>query len=354
MKSQAIVAYGQPLQEVTSDIPSPKGTEVLVKITHAGVCHSDVHLQDGHVDIGDGEKLDWTRGRTLPHTLGHEIEGTLHSVGPDAQAVLEGRKVGQRFVVFPWIGCGECATCKRDQEHICSKPRQLGIQVAGGYSEYVLVPHPKYLLDAANVPEGLAATYMCSGITAYSALRKIRTAFEGESILIVGLGGVGMMGLQFARALFPQQKIIAADIDPKKLDAAKAAGASAVYNSKDPDSVKQLKLDTGGGAAAAVDFVGSTPSLNFANAAIRRGGEIVVVGLFGGKFNAPIPTFPGRPFSIVGSYTGPLGETREMMELVKTGKIKAIPIEMRPLNQADRTLNQLREGAIVGRVVLKP
>ena len=113
------------------------------------------------------------RGRTLPHTLGHEIEGTLSAVGPDAQALLEGRKVGQRFVVFPWIGCGECSTCKRDQEHICSKPRQLGIQVAGGYSEYVLVPHPKYLLDATGVPEGLAATYMCSGITAFSALKKV-------------------------------------------------------------------------------------------------------------------------------------------------------------------------------------
>jgi D-arabinose 1-dehydrogenase-like Zn-dependent alcohol dehydrogenase len=354
MKSQAIVAYGAPLEEVVSAIPTPTGTEVVVKISHSGVCHSDVHLQDGHVDIGDGDKIDWSKGRTLPHTLGHEIEGTLSAVGPDAQALLEGRKVGQRFVVFPWIGCGECATCKRDQEHICSKPRQLGIQVAGGYSEYVLVPHPKYLLDATGVPEGLAATYMCSGITAFSALKKVRTAYEGEAIAIVGLGGVGMMGLQFARAMFPNNKIVGCDIDPKKLDAAMAAGAHAVYNSKEADALKKLKLDTGGGVAAAVDFVGSTPSLNFANGAIRRGGEIIVVGLFGGKFAAPIPTFPGRPYSIVGSYTGPLGETREMMELVKTGKIAPIPVEMRPLDQADATLNQLREGTIVGRVVLRP
>ncbi|HVY90109.1 MAG TPA: alcohol dehydrogenase [Hyphomonadaceae bacterium] len=354
MKSQAIVAYGKPLEEVSSDIPSPKGTEVVVKITHAGVCHSDVHLQDGHVDLGDGDKLDWSKGRTLPHTLGHEIEGTLHSVGPEAQALLDGRKVGERFVVFPWIGCGQCATCKRDQEHICSKPRQLGIQVAGGYSEYVLVPHPKYLLDATGVPEGLASTYMCSGITAYSALKKVRTAYPGESIAIVGLGGVGMMGLQFARALFPNNKIIGCDIDPKKLDAAMAAGASAVYNSKDPEQLKKLKLDTDGGVAAAVDFVGSTPSLNFANGAIRRGGEIVVVGLFGGKFASPIPAFPGRPFSIVGSYTGPLGETQEMMKLVRAGKIAPIPVEKRPLTDANKTLDQLREGAIVGRVVLKP
>ena len=162
------------------------------------------------------------------------------------------------------------------------------------------------------------------------------------------------MGLQFARAMFPNNKIIGCDIDPKKLDAAMAAGAHAVYNSKEADGLKQLKLDTGGGVAAAVDFVGSTPSLNFANGAIRRGGEIVVVGLFGGKFAAPIPSFPGRPYSIVGSYTGPLGETREMMELVRAGKIAPIPVETRPLDQAEHTLNQLREGTIVGRVVLKP
>ncbi len=354
MKSQAIVAYGQPLQEVTSDIPAPKGTEVVVKITHSGVCHSDVHLQDGHVDLGDGDKIDWSRGRTLPHTLGHEIEGTLSAVGPDAQALLEGRKIGDRFVVFPWIGCGECATCKRDQDHICSRPRQLGIQVAGGYAEYVLVPHPKYLLDATGVPEGLAATYMCSGITAFSALKKARDVGPGDSIVIVGLGGVGMMGLQFARAMFPQAKILGADIDPVKLEAAKAAGATAVYNSKEPDAAKKLKTDTDGGAAYAVDFVGSTPSFNFANAAIRRGGAIIIVGLFGGKMATPIPMFPSRPFSIIGSYTGPLGETKEMMELVRAGKISPIPIEKRPLTDANKTLDQLREGKIVGRVVLKP
>ena len=136
----------------------------------------------------------------------------------------------------------------------------------------------------------------------------MRNVFDGEAIAIVGLGGVGMMGLQFARAMFPDKKIIGCDIDAAKLESAKAAGAFAVYNSKDADSLKQLKLDTGGGVAAAVDFVGSTPSLNYANGAIRRGGEIIVVGLFGGKFATPIPSFPGRPFSIVGSYTGPLGE----------------------------------------------
>jgi D-arabinose 1-dehydrogenase-like Zn-dependent alcohol dehydrogenase len=354
MKSQAIVEYGQPLQEVTTATPAPSGTQVLVKITRCGVCHSDVHLHDGHVDLGDGDSQDWTKGRELPHTLGHEIEGTLAAVGPEAEALLEGRKVGQRFVVFPWIGCGQCAVCARGEEHICSKPRALGINVAGGYADHVLVPHPKYLLDATGVPEGLAATYMCSGLTAYSALKKMRDVSAGDAILIMGLGGVGMMGLQFAKAMFPQAKLIAADIDERKLETAKANGAHSAYDPRTPDILKKVKSETGGGVAYAVDFVGSTPSLTFANGAIRRGGAIVIVGLFGGKFTTPIPLFPQRPFSLIGSYTGPLGETMEMMELVKSGKISPIPVETRPMDQANRTLDQLREGSIVGRVVLQP
>ncbi len=354
MKSQAIVEYGQPLEEVTSATPAPTGTQVLVKITRCGVCHSDVHLHDGHIDLGDGDSQDWTKGRELPHTLGHEIEGTLAGAGPDAEALLEGRKIGQRYVVFPWIGCGQCAVCARDEEHLCSKPRALGINVPGGYADHVLVPHPKYLLDATGVPEGLAATYMCSGITAYSALKKMRNVAAGDSILIMGLGGVGMMGLQFAKAMFPQAKIVAADIDTKKLEAAQASGAHAVYDPRTPDILKKVKKDTDGGVAYAVDFVGATASLNFANGAIRRGGAIVVVGLFGGKFTTAIPLIAQRPFSLIGSYTGPLGETIEMMKLVQSGKISPIPIETRPLDQANRTLDQLREGTIVGRVVLEP
>jgi D-arabinose 1-dehydrogenase-like Zn-dependent alcohol dehydrogenase len=321
-----------------------------LRVTHCGVCHSDLHLQDGYFDLGGGQKLDVRSSRQLPFTFGHEIAGMVEAIGSEAQGVDKTK----RYAAFPWIGCGKCGLCARGDEHICNAPRALGITVDGGYATHVLVPHPRYLIDADSVAPEFAGALMCSGLTGYSAIKKAIPYLRVGPLMIVGLGGVGMMGLQFARAMFPNNKIIGCDIDPKKLDAAMSAGAHAVYNSKEADALKKLKLDTGGGVAAAVDFVGSTPSLNFANGAIRRGGEIVVVGLFGGKFAAPIPSFPGRPFSIVGSYTGPLGETREMMDLVKAGKIKAIPIETRPLDQADRTLNQLREGTIVGRVVLKP
>ena len=202
MRSQAVVEHGAPLEEIVREAPAPEGTEVLLKVRFCGVCHSDVHLHDGYFDLGGGKTLDITGSHSLPFTLGHEIEGEVVALGPDAGSGAEGAAPGERRVVFPWIGCGDCPVCARGEEHLCNKPRALGINVDGGYSDHVLVPHPRYLLDTEGVPEGLAATYMCSGLTAYSALRKAGPLGAGEHLVIVGLGGVGMMGLQFARFAF--------------------------------------------------------------------------------------------------------------------------------------------------------
>ena len=348
MKSQAIVEFGKPLGEVTAETPTPEGAQVLLKVDHCGVCHSDVHIHDGHFDLGGGNKLDMTK-RPLPFTMGHEIEGEVVAVGPDAKGVA----VGDKRVAYPWIGCGECTVCKRGDEHYCAAPRNLGIQVSGGYSDYVLVPDARYLLDYSGVPDGLAATYMCSGLTAYGAMKKLGEVSPDERVLIVGLGGVGMMGLQFARAMF-EAAPLAADVDESKLQAAMGAGAHAVYNPKDENALKQLMADTDGGVPAVVDFVGSEASLKFATSAVRKGGKVVIVGLFGGGFSMPIPMFPMRAISIGGSYVGSLEETKEMMALVQAGKIDPIPVEERPLEQASKTLDDLREGRILGRVVLKP
>lgn len=347
MKAEAIVEYGQPLKEVTLDTPTPTGTEVLVKVSHCGVCHSDVHIHDGHFDMGGGNQLDVRAGRQLPFALGHEIEGVVEAVGPDAA----GASVGQKAVVYPWIGCGECPTCQRGDEHYCNRPRALGVNVNGGYATHVLVPHPRYLIDYQGVPAGLAATYMCSGLTAYSALKKGEGLGPEERPLIVGLGGVGMMGLQFAKAMF-EAAPLGADIDNNKLQAAKGAGAHEVYNSREPDAIKKLMADTGGGVPFAVDFVGSEASMAFATSAVRKGGKVVVVGLFGGGFQMPIPLFPMRALGIIGSYVGSLQETHEMMELVKAGKIDPIPVVERPLGEASKSLDDLRTGGVLGRVVL--
>ena len=350
MLCQAVVEFGSPLKELELPTPVPTGTQVLLKVHNAGVCHSDVHIHDGYFDLGGGNKMPMGALK-LPHTMGHEIEGEVVAMGPDAKGV----KVGERYAAFPWIGCGECAACVRGEENLCPRPRQLGCSanVPGGYATHVLIPHPKYLLAYGSTPSALAAAYMCSGLTAFGAMKKVGQLEPNDQIVVLGAGGVGMMGVQFARALYGKGPI-AADIDEAKLEAAKKAGASATYNTKNPDSAERLSKDTKGGAYAVVDFVGSEATFAFANAVVRRGGKIIIVGLFGGAMSMPLPLFPLRALTIMGSFVGSLPEAEEMMALVRAGKVDPIPVQTRALKEANRTLDDLRYGRIVGRVVLTP
>ncbi|MGC8534109.1 MAG: alcohol dehydrogenase [Rhizomicrobium sp.] len=349
MLSQAIVEFGKPLQSIEAPTPEPKGSEVLLQVEHAGVCHSDVHIHDGYFDLGGGNRLPLATLK-LPHTLGHEIQGKVVATGPEAKDV----KIGARYAAFPWIGCGSCAACARNEENLCLKPRQLGCSsnVPGGYASHVLVPHPKYLLDFGKTEAALAAAYMCSGLTAFGAMKKVGKVTAGDPVVVLGCGGVGMMGVQFAKALFGRGPI-AADIDQGRLEAAQKAGAVATYNTKEDGVAKRFMAETGG-AYAVVDFVGSEQSFAFANAIVRKGGRIIIVGLFGGAMTMPLPLFPMRALTIAGSFVGSLPEAREMMELVRAGKVDPIPYQTRPLAEASKTLDDLRAGRIIGRVVLTP
>jgi D-arabinose 1-dehydrogenase-like Zn-dependent alcohol dehydrogenase len=348
MIRQSLTAYATPLCETVAETPVPRGTQVLVRVSRCGVCHSDVHLQDGYFGLGAEKKLDVTAGRTLPFTLGHEIAGTVEQAGPDAQV-----EVGRSFAVFPWIGCGECAACRVGEENLCAAPRHLGIQVDGGFASHVLVPHPRYLIDHGSLSAGLAGAYMCSGITAFSALKRLTARAERGPILLVGLGGVGMMGLALALAMFPHAPIVA-DIDARKREAALAAGASAAYDPADPGARKALVRATGG-VAGAVDFVGSDGSLAFAVGAIAKGGKVVITGLLGGSFSTAIAMFPLRAMSVEGTFTGTLAEAQEMMALARSGTVTPVPIIERPLSAAQASLDDLRNGrGVVGRVVLTP
>ena len=349
MYCEAITEFGKPLQRVEGPTPTPSGTEVLVRVEHCGVCHSDVHIHDGYFDMGGAAKM--PLGLPLPHTLGHEVAGEVIAVGPDADPAL----IGQHRALYSWIGCGKCAACVRGEENYCNAPRNLGCSagVGGGYASHVVIPDPKYLIDYGNVPPALAATYMCSGLTAYGAMKKVPKLGEKDDVLIIGAGGVGMMGVQFAKHLTGKGPLVA-DIDEGRLQAAMGAGAKAAYNTKDPEALKKLMADTEGGAVGVVDFVGSESSFAFANQAVRRGGRVIIVGLFGGGMAMPIPMFPFRALTIGGSYVGSLAEAEEMMEMVRAGKIDPIPVREAPLSAASDVLTELREGKVVGRVVLVP
>jgi alcohol dehydrogenase len=346
LRRQSLIAYAAPLCEMVVDCPEPKGSEVLVRIERCGVCHSDLHMQDGYFKLAGDKKLDVTAGRTLPFTLGHEIAGVIERAGPDAEGAEPGRKVA----VFPWIGCGACPACRHGEENICAAPRHLGISVDGGFASHVLIPHPRYLIDYAPLPPALAGAYMCSGLTAFAALKRIVDRAGRGPLMLVGLGGVGMMGLALARAMVPQPPLVA-DIDQAKREAALAAGAAAAFDPADPGARKAVLAATGG-VHGVCDFVGSESSLLFASGALAKGGKVVVTGLIGGNFSIPVAMFPLRAMTIEGTLTGTLAEARELMAFVRSGKVPAIPVHERPLRQAQAALDDLRAGRVVGRIAL--
>jgi len=346
MHRQSLVAYGQPLCETVVDCPTPRGSEVLVRVERCGVCHSDLHLQDGYFALGGDKRLDVREGRTLPFTLGHEIAGIIEAAGEEA----EGAAIGRRVAVYPWIGCGICAACQAGEENLCSAHRHLGISVDGGFATHVLVPHPRYLLAYAPLAPTFAGPLMCSGLTAYSALKRLVDRAERGPALLVGLGGVGMMGLAVARALFRSPPIVA-DIDAEKRNAALAAGAAQAYDPSDPQARRAVMASTGG-LLAVCDFVGSEKSLQFSTGVLARGGKVVVTGLLGGTFSMAAAMFAIKAITIEGTLTGTLAEARELLELARAGKIAPIPTRDRPLKEAQAALDDLRAGRVVGRTVL--
>jgi D-arabinose 1-dehydrogenase-like Zn-dependent alcohol dehydrogenase len=217
----------------------------------------------------------------------------------------------------------------------------------------VLAPHPRYLFDFAPLHDGFAATLACSGLTAFSALRKAGPIAARDPLLIVGAGGVGQAALGIAKALFGVAPVVA-DIDPTKRAGALAAGAAEVLDPADLDARKRLIKQTGGGFAAAIDFVGAPSSLELAMAMLRKGGKVIVVGLFGGAIPLSIATLPLRAIAIEGSMVGSLAEMGELMQLARSGAVQPLRLEPRPLEDADRALQDLRAGRVHGRAVLAP
>jgi propanol-preferring alcohol dehydrogenase len=350
MRSYQIVEWGRPIELREYPTPKPAGTEVLLRITAAGICHSDLHINDGYFDLGEGKRIDLARlGASLPLTLGHEIAGVVEALGPDAAGVA----IGDRRVAFPWIGCRQCAICQHEREQWCLTPKFLGARVPGGYSDYVVVPHPKYLLDHEGVPTELACTYACAGLTAYGAIRKVAPLREDDYLVLIGAGGVGLSGLHIAPAVVPA-RLIVADVDAEKRAVARQAGAFETIDNSEPDAARRILELTGGGVRAAIDFVGAPQTARFGMDVLRKGGTLILVGLFGGALSVPLPLMPQRSLTLRGSYVGTLEELHEVLALGRAGRVPPIPLEVRPLEAAPEALDDLRAGRVRGRVILRP
>jgi D-arabinose 1-dehydrogenase-like Zn-dependent alcohol dehydrogenase len=349
MRMFQVCTCGQPLQCNEQATPEPKGTEVLLKVLAAGVCHSDLHLADGWFDLGGGKRLSLAdRGMKLPVTLGHENVGEVVALGPDAKGV----KVGDRVLVDPWIGCGTCGPCLRNEDNLCAAMRSLGVFSNGGYADYMMVPHARYLFDIGNMSPERAAPLACSGVTTFGALKKV-TTLKTEPTVIIGAGGLGLMCLALHQKMGGHSAIVV-DIDPAKRDAALKGGAKAVVDGGAADAVDQIKRLTNGGAWGVVDLVGSSQSARVGCDSLAKGGKYVIVGLYGGDLTVSLPPIAMRALAIQGSYVGSVPEMAELMELVKRTGLPDVPVATRPLSQVNEAMADLRAGKIVGRVVLQP
>src|SRR5213594_4199828 len=260
MLSYDVIEWRKPLKPSKRATPTPNGAEVLLRLKYCGVCHSDVHIRDGYFDLGGGKRLEMSeRGMRLPATLGHEPFGTVIAAGPEAGDV----PIGADRLVYPWTGCGECVRCRGSLDNYCMAARMIGIQRPGGYADHLIVPHPRYLINASGIDPVWAAVLSCSGLSTYSAVSKLKPIPGDEWVAVMGAGGLGLSAIGMLRAL-GHERIVAVDVDGAKLSMAEAAGASALLDNRSSDAAAKLKQATGGALFGAIDFVGAAETAQLA------------------------------------------------------------------------------------------
>ncbi len=335
MHAAVVEQFGKPLQIQEWDVPSPGAGQVLVKTEACGVCHTDLHAAHG----------DWPVKPTLPFIPGHEGIGLVVAVGPGVTIVKEGDRVG-----VPWLysACGHCEYCLKAWETVCPEAQFGGYTKNGGFAEYILAD-PNYV---ARIPKGLAATeaapIICAGITTYKGIKETK-AKAGEWIAISGVGGLGHLGIQYAKVMGLQ--VCAIDIDDGKLAHAKRLGADFTINAKAGDPVAALQKATGGGAHGVLITAPSLAAFKQGVEMTRKLGTCVLVGLPPGDFPVPLFGVVANCVTIRGSFVGTREDMAEALAFAAQGKVKA-DIELQPLSAINKIFDRLQHGDVAARVVI--
>ncbi|WP_338604547.1 NAD(P)-dependent alcohol dehydrogenase [Sulfolobus tengchongensis] len=347
MRAVRLVEVGKPLKLQDIDVPKPKGTQVLVKVEAAGVCHSDVHMRQGRFgNLRVVEDL----GVKLPVTLGHEIAGKIVEMGDE----VTGYSKGDTVAVNPWQGEGNCYYCRIGEEHLCDMPRWLGINYDGAYAEYVLVPHYKYMYKLKRLNAIEASPLTCSGITTYRAVRKA-SLDPSKTLVVIGAGGgLGTMAVQIAKAV-SGATVIGVDVRDEAIEAAKKAGADYVINASSQDPLIEIrKITEGKGADAVIDLNNSEKTLSLYPKVLAKQGKYVMVGLFGADLHYHAPLITLGEVQFVGSLVGNQADFLGIMKLAEMGKVKPMVTKTMKLEDANEAIDNLENFRAVGRQVLIP
>jgi propanol-preferring alcohol dehydrogenase len=335
MKAAVVEQFGQPLVLREWEIPTPGPGQILVKTEACGVCHTDLHAARG----------DWPLKPNPPFIPGHEGIGIVVAIGSGVTSVKEGERVG-----VPWLfsACGHCEHCLAAWETVCDKAEFGGYTQNGGFAEYILAD-PNYV---AHIPEGLsaleAAPIICAGVTTYKGIKETG-AKPGEWIAISGIGGLGHLAVQYAKAM--GLRVCAVDIDNGKLAHATKLGADLVINAKVGDPIGQLRKETGGGAHGVLITAPSLIAFNQGVAMTRKRGTCVLVGLPPGEFPTPLFDVVAKCITIRGSFVGNRQDMHEALSFAAQGKVKA-DIELQPLSAINEVLERLERGEVASRVVI--
>ncbi|MGP0147388.1 alcohol dehydrogenase AdhP [Pseudomonas oryzihabitans] len=334
MKAAVVTAFGKPLEFREVEVPTPGAGQVLVKIAASGVCHTDLHAAQG----------DWPVKPNPPFIPGHEGVGHVVAVGAGVTHVKEGDRVG-----VPWLysTCGHCEHCLGGWETLCESQQNTGYSVNGGFAEYTLADAGYVGRLPDNVGFVEIAPILCAGVTVYKGLKMTDTK-PGNWVVISGIGGLGHMAVQYARAM--GLNVAAVDVDDKKLDLARRLGAEVTVNAREQDPAAYLKKEIGGAHGALVTAV-SPKAFEQAIGMTRRGGTIALNGLPPGDFPLSIFDMVLNGTTVRGSIVGTRLDLQEALDFAGEGKVKAT-VSAEPLENINDIFARMHQGGIEGRVVI--
>ncbi|HEX9016461.1 MAG TPA: alcohol dehydrogenase catalytic domain-containing protein [Chloroflexota bacterium] len=338
MKAMRLEQYGGPLRLRDLPVPEPGPGEVLVKVAACGVCRTDLKILRGEIPPPIVN---------LPHTMGHEIAGRIEALGPG----VDGMSAGDRVVVYFYINCGHCEMCLKDRGNICMEIKRLGFELPGAYAEYVAVP-ASHVIPIGDLDFTQTAILPDAVAVPYHAIRRQAKVEPGQDVLIVGVGGLGVHAVQIAK--LEGARVIAADVDPERLDLARKLGADDTVDAAASGALEQVKsLTNGAGVDSVIEIVGTPETLAWTLPATKRGGRLIIVGYAPGR-PWPVDTMAMHynEWEILGSRTETKTELAEVVGLVRDGKLKPMVSRKFALADANEALAEVASGRVPGRCVL--
>jgi alcohol dehydrogenase, propanol-preferring len=345
MRAVQLVEWEAPPELREVDLPEPGPGEVLIKVTAAGLCHSDLHLTE------------WPEGTlpyTLPFTLGHENAGVVAGLGPKANGFAEGDPV----LVYGCWGCGRCRHCIRGAMNLCENVEQRGgigggLGFDGGLADYMLVPSEQYLLPIGDLDPVQAAPLTDAALSPYRAIKaRLATLEPGTAAVVIGVGGLGHVAIRLLKALTPSRVVAIVGSRPDGVEAALRLGADAAFRFDDVD-LTDVRAETGsGGAMLVLDFVGVDATMKLAADLLAVGGHATLLGIAGGTFPMAFGSVP-LECSVSMNCWGSLPELKEVVALARGGDLE-VDVETVALDDAIAAYARLRAGEVNGRAVVVP